>query len=286
MVQVSQEQKRVIKKFVHVGFDIGTLEEYDVWNIHYSLTCDNVAIPAKERPKSAKTLSREVWAYREGLSSATFLCLSGMWRVRCIARETVNVLDSGIMKRLDTETDAEFTKVVDGLLANDDYIIREQWPNALVENTDIWYLLGDGMNEEWQSLIDRLYLEQADKRHAEDGKTLCGKHASTLRQVLAYSPQSTPAASARRIGGKRFAPQGFAENGTARTCQCGKGSGTREVIGTDKTTSPGFEDTIIGTLETPRKSRLMENKTSRLPSGFKKSVRRGRRHAPSPSYAY
>lgn len=183
MVQVSQEQKRVIKKFVHVGFDIGTLAEYDVWNIHYSLTRDNVAIPAKERPKSAKTLSREVWAYRDGLSTATFLCLSGMWRVRCIARETVNVLDSGIMKRLDTETDAEFTKVVDGLLANDDYIIREQWPNALVENTDIWYPRGDGMNEEWQSLVDRLYLEQADKRHAEYEQRVAATFVDAIRKA-------------------------------------------------------------------------------------------------------
>ncbi|WP_417192788.1 hypothetical protein, partial [Bifidobacterium pullorum] len=178
-----QEQKRVIKKFVHVGFDIGTLAEYDVWNIHYSLTRDNVAIPAKERPKSAKTLSREVWAYRDGLSTATFLCLSGMWRVRCIARETVNVLDSGIMKRLDTETDAEFTKVVDGLLANDDYIIREQWPNALVENTDIWYPRGDGMNEEWQSLVDRLYLEQADKRHAEYEQRVAATFVDAIRKA-------------------------------------------------------------------------------------------------------
>ena len=144
----------------------------------------------------------------------------------------------------------------------------------------------DGQNGQIIPAMSRPLATQADKRHAEDGKTLCGKHASTLRQVLAYSPQSTPAASARRIGGKRFAPQGFAEGGTARTCQCGKGTETREVTEQDKTTSPGFVDTIIGTLETPRKRRLMENKTSRLPSGFKESVRRGRRHAPSPSYAY
>ena len=145
---------------------------------------------------------------------------------------------------------------------------------------------GDGQNGQIIPAMSRPLAMQVDKRHAEDGKTLCGKHASTLRQVLAYSPQSTPAASARRIGRKRFATQVFAEGGTARTCQCGKGTETREVTEQDKTTSPGFVDTIIGTLETPRKRRLMENKTSRLPSGFKESVRRGRRHAPSPSYAY
>ena len=144
----------------------------------------------------------------------------------------------------------------------------------------------DGQNGQIIPTMSRPLATQADKRHAEDGKTLCGKHSSTLRQVLEYSPQSTPAASARRIGGKRFATQVFAEGGTARTCQCGKGSGTREVIGTDKTTSLGVEDTIIGTLETPRKSRMMENNTSRLPAGFKESGNGGRRMPPSPVSAY
>ena len=42
--------------------------------------------------------------------------------------------------------------------------------------------------------------QQAGKRLAESRIVLCGKYSSTCRRVLKYSPQSTPAAPARRRG--------------------------------------------------------------------------------------
>ena len=42
--------------------------------------------------------------------------------------------------------------------------------------------------------------QQREKRLAESGIVPCGKYSSTCRRVLNYSPQSTPAAPARRRG--------------------------------------------------------------------------------------
>ena len=45
-----------------------------------------------------------------------------------------------------------------------------------------------------------LTAQQAGKRLADSRIVLCGKYSSTCRRVLNYSPQSTPAAPARRRG--------------------------------------------------------------------------------------
>ena len=158
MVQVSQEQKRVIKKFAAVGYEYDTLTERNVWAIHYLLTHTNPGVADGERAPSPVALGRtygEYWRGRNGGIGDGLKGMRDMWRN---ARRIVS--SDAERARLD---DSMRATVIDSIKGNDIMFrahVERDYPTALIADMDIydgWLYMDDERLAEWWS-------DDADRR--------------------------------------------------------------------------------------------------------------------------
>lgn len=165
MVQVSQEQKRVIKKFAAVGYEYDTLTEDDVWQIHWLLTHTNAGITDGERSPSSAELNRTYCEYWHGRRAGLGNGLQGMRDMWRSARQTVP--SDAERSRLDDSMRA----IVIGYIEKNDLVARahiEQiYPTALIADMDIydgWLYMDDGrMVEWWRAAMDRRIRDYAGR---------------------------------------------------------------------------------------------------------------------------
>lgn len=174
MVQVTQEQKRTLKKFVALGLELGTLGRYDIWEIHYLLTHTNPGVAEEDRAWHPGEVAERYNARYAGSWNGLSLGTNGMWEIWHRAREIA--ADEAQREEIDDMARKVFIQIAGLGAAYLRQTVERDWPGLLVEDQGGYAMV------EHDPELRKWLIKDEERRRGEFVNRVCATFVDAIRK--------------------------------------------------------------------------------------------------------